>query len=96
MINFITSLILPSWVLYSIDHFWLIATCTIVGYLIGNEGGLWRASKRFFFLVSLATILVATGAFVQENLPEWAKSAKVADQERQASKGWSWSYKGGD
>lgn len=93
--NWITSLLLPSWVVFTFDHFWVIATSVTLGYLIGKEGGFWMASKRFFFIVSLAVVLVATGAFVKENLPDWAKQAKLADEERQASKGWTWSYREG-
>lgn len=96
MINYLSSLILPAWLLFVWNNFWVIVTCTTVGYFIGQEGGIWSAIKRFVVIITIATALVATGALVKENLPDWVKSAKAADDERQASKGWSWSYKGGD
>lgn len=87
MISYITSMILPSWINFIVDHFWVISTSAIIGYFIGNEGGLWRASKRFLMIVTVATILIATGAFIKENLPDWAIEARQTELE---NRGWLW------
>lgn len=95
MSNWIATLILPAWVLVVINNFWLIATSAIVGYLIGKEGGLWQAAKRFSVLIVLATTVVAIGAYVGEKLPQWTQAARAMNTPPPANGGWGL-FRGGE
>lgn len=91
MINYLTSMLLPAWLNFLWINLEVIAISAIVGYLIGLEGGLWRALRKFTLIMTVALIAVALLAVIKENLPNWAS----AQRNEELSQRWGF-FGGGD
>ena len=67
--NFISSLILPYWLHYTLNNLPAIAVSVLAGYFVASEGGFFRALKQFLILFFVGAVAVAVVAMAMEKWP---------------------------
>ena len=68
--NFLSSLILPGWLHYTLNNLPAIAVSVLVGYFIASEGGIIRAVKQFIILFIVGAVAVGVMSLAVEKWPE--------------------------